>query len=191
MATTPEPSTASAIDPTPMQWGGEIDFTSGVPWIDMGRNALTANVALEDADAASLLNWYRRLSALRHANPALRDGSMDMLAETNPDIVAWIRRPKDNGATTGPVVVVCNTTGRALVVTVAGDLRRLGLESSVTMHTLASSTLLAPAKETGMVSVSAIALPPFGVYIGELPHQAGLETAPSPLRSRYRSRTSP
>ena len=53
-----------------MQWGGDADFTSGftsgAPWMDMGRNAATANVALEDADATSLLNWYRRLSALHH-----------------------------------------------------------------------------------------------------------------------------
>ncbi len=199
MATMPVPgkgSPATSVDPTPMQWGGDTDFTSGVPWMDMGRNAATANVALEDADAASLLNWYRKLSALHHENAALRAGTMDLIAQTNPDIVAWVRRPRDPGSLTSPVVVVCNVTGRSLLVSVSADLRRAGVETtSPMMRTLASTALTASsaglgagAKDpvSGPVSMNAIALPPYGVYIGELAHQPGLESAPSPLRHSSR-----
>jgi len=194
MATTPAPSPLGiapvAVDPTPMQWGTDAGFTSGVPWVDMGRNAETANVSLEDSDSNSLLNWYRKLSALRHANDALRSGTMQLIAETNPDIVAWVRTPPAGGA--APVLVLCNLTDRKLLVSVSGDLRHANIQiSSGMMHTLLSSALMTSsaalgptAKEpvTGPVSVNGIALPPFGVYIGELPHQAGLESAPSPLR---------
>jgi hypothetical protein len=179
---------AGASDPTPMQWGGENGFTSGVPWIEMGRNAAGANVALEEEDADSLLNWYRRLSALRHANPALRSGTMDLIAAANPDIVAWVRAVPAAISTTVPVLVVCNMTNRPLLVSLAPDVQRIGLATgSGMMHTLASSTLSAAAKDpvAGPVSLRSISLPPYGVYIGELPRQPGLESAPSPLRSRY------
>lgn len=196
MATTAAP--ANSVAATPMQWGGDTDFTSGVPWMEMGPDAKTANVAIEDSDAASLLNWYRKLSALHHENAALRVGTMDVIAETNPDIVAWVRRPRDAGSLTAPVVVVCNVTGRPLLVSVSADLRRVGVETSSTMmHTLASTQLTAStaalgagAKEpvTGPVSMNAISLPPYGVYIGELPRPPGLESAPVPMPGRRRSR---
>ena len=197
MATTPIPHPgpgATMIDPTPMQWGGDVGFTSGLPWMDMGRNAVTANVALEDSDAASLLNWYRKLSALHHENPVLRVGTIDLIAQTNPDLVAWVRKPRDPGSLTSPVVVICNVTGRSLLVSVSADLRRAGIETvNPMMHTLASTALTAStaglgagAKDpiSGPVSINSIALPPYGVYIGEVAHQPGLESAPSPLR-RY------
>jgi alpha-glucosidase len=192
MATTPAPVSLDngPGDPTPMQWGGDQGFTIGVPWMDMGRNAPTANVALEDADADSLLNWYRRLSALRHANAALRSGTMQPIAETNPDIVAWLRVPAAGGTNTPPVVVVCNMTARPLLVSVAGDLRRIGLQTgNGMMHTLASTSLASTSADpvTGPVSLSAISLPAYGVYIGELGRQAGLESSPAPAKRSSRT----
>lgn len=185
-------SQVASVEPSPMQWGGDVEFTTGVPWMEMGSNSSTANVAIEDADWASLLNWYRRLSALHHENAALRVGTMDVIAETNPDIVAWVRRPREPGSLTAPVVVVCNVTGRPLLVSVAADLRRVGVTtSSPMMHTLASTALTVSsaglgtgAKDavSGPVSMNAISLPPYGIYIGELAHPPGLESAPSPLR---------
>ena len=183
MATTPA---TGEVDPTPMQWGGEDGFTSGVPWIDMGRNSATENVALEDADAYSLLNWYRRLSALRHANAALRSGSLDLLDATNPDVVAWLRRPLAAGTSTPPVLVVCNLTNHPEVLSFGADLRRIGVQTgSAMMHTLAASSITVSSDAAlGSVSVNQIELPPYGVYIGELTPQPGLENTPSPLHRR-------
>jgi hypothetical protein len=160
-----------------------------------------ANVALQDADADSLLNWYRRMSALHHENGALHSGSMAMIAETNPDIVAWVRQPSAL-STSPPVVVVCNVTARTLLVSVSADIRRLGIQTGTgMMRTLASTTLSASSAsigasakqpESGPVSMNGIALPPFGVYIGELPRQPGLESAPAAVRHTSRgSRRSP
>ena len=192
-ATSAQPASFAA---TPMQWGEDVGFTSGVPWMEMGPNAKTANVAMEDPDAASLLNWYRKLSALHHENDALRVGEMDLIADGNPDIVAWVRRPRDPGSLTAPVVVVCNVTGRQLLVSVSADVRRLGVETSTTfMHTLASTQLTAStaalgpgvkAPVSGPVSMNMISLPPYGVYIGELPRPAGLESQPAPVRRHTR-----
>jgi hypothetical protein len=184
MATTPAPGD-SKIDPTPMQWGGETGFTSGVPWTEMGRNAATANVALEDADADSLLNWYRRLAALRHANEALRAGDLEMVAQTNPDLVAWVRKLPASATGSAPVLVVVNLTNHPDAIGLAQDLRQIGLQTAnPMMHTLASSALAASGvaaqePESGPVSINNISLPPFGIYIGELAHQPGLESAPA------------
>jgi alpha-glucosidase len=199
MATTPAPGSSAKPgpgDPTPMQWGDQRGFSSGVPWIDMGRNTATANVAMEDQDRYSLLNWYRRLTALHHANSVLREGSADVLQVSNAAVVAWIRRTK----TGAPVVVLCNLSAHPVALSIAAELRRLAVPTGTgVMHTLATSsepTVLAstateqadPANDAP-VSINSISLPPYGVYLGELRGQAGLETMPSPARPRARSRS--
>jgi hypothetical protein len=193
MATTPAPGDgAKTVDPTPMQWGSDPAFSRADSWMNMGRNAASANVALEDNDADSLLNWYRRLSALHHESIALHSGTIQLIAETNPDIVAWVRTPAANGV---PVVVVCNLTNRVLRVSVAAEVRRLGIEPGPgMMHTLtstgltASSASLGVAKEpvSGPVSMNGIELEPFGVYVGEVPRPLGLESMPSTPRRTSR-----
>jgi hypothetical protein len=191
MATSPD-AAAKNPDPAPMPWGGETGFTTGVPWMAISRNASSANVALEDADAGSLLNWYRTLSALHHQNVALHSGSMAMIADGNPDIVAWIRQIPASAATDAPVLVVCNLTAQTLLVSVAADVRRLGIVTGTgLMRTLASTQPSSGTASPGAVSMNSIALPPFGIYIGELPRQPGLESVPSPLKHSLGSRASP
>ena len=197
MATTPAPAAdrSGPGAPTPMQWGDAKGFSSGDPWIDMGRNALTANVAVEDADRYSLLNWYRRLTALRHAKAVLREGSVDVLQLSNPSLVAWVRRTRTADA---PVVVICNLSAFPASLSIASELHRLRIPAGTgVMHTLAASNTPVAATnaerpDPGLdapVSISAIALPAYGVYLGELRGQAGLETMPSPVRSRNPSKT--
>jgi glycosidase len=197
MATTPAPAADrnGPGAPTPMQWGDAKGFSSGDPWINMGRNAVTANVAAEDADRYSLLNWYRRLTALRHAKAVLREGSVDVLQLSNPSVVAWVRRTKTADA---PVVVICNLSAFSASFSIASELHRLGIPGGTgVMHTLAASN--SPVSATNAdrpdpsydapVSINAITLPAYGVYLGELRGQAGLETMPTPVRSRNPSRT--
>lgn len=52
---------------TPMQWDREpqAGFTDGKPWLPIGSDLPTANVATQSADERSLLTLYRRLIALR------------------------------------------------------------------------------------------------------------------------------
>ena len=46
---------------TPMQWtaGTQAGFTTGTPWQAVNANYTQYNVAVEEADAGSLLNWYK------------------------------------------------------------------------------------------------------------------------------------
>ena len=83
MSDVPVPPEAAA-DPdgrdgarTPMQWapGPAAGFTTGRPWLPVAEDADLVNVATQRARGDSLLWLYRRLIALRRAQPALSIGS--------------------------------------------------------------------------------------------------------------------
>ncbi len=52
---------------TPMQWSDEKNagFTEGTPWFKVNENYRTVNVKAQEADEDSVLNYYRKLIALR------------------------------------------------------------------------------------------------------------------------------
>lgn len=52
---------------TPMQWSGNVNggFTSGTPWLAMNPNYTQINVEEQDKREDSVLNYYRKLIALR------------------------------------------------------------------------------------------------------------------------------
>lgn len=52
---------------TPVQWSDQPNagFTSGTPWLKVNPNYAQINVANQENDPASVLNYYRRLIALR------------------------------------------------------------------------------------------------------------------------------
>lgn len=74
-------ATALSGDPklrTPMSWTGTAaGFTSGTPFRASSGNIATNNVAAQQADSSSLLNWYKAIIALRARWPSLRNGSYE------------------------------------------------------------------------------------------------------------------
>jgi alpha-glucosidase len=77
---------------TPMQWDSSANagFTSGTPWLPLADDYDRINVAAERDDPHSMLTLYRRLIALRRANPALEIGSYATV-EADGDLLAYIR----------------------------------------------------------------------------------------------------
>ncbi len=61
---------------TPMRWDASSNggFTTGSPWLPLGEAVAKVNVEAEDRDPGSMLRFYRRLIALRRAEPALAVG---------------------------------------------------------------------------------------------------------------------
>ncbi len=90
---------------TPMQWAPErgAGFTEGQAWEPLQPDSLTTNVALQDADPASLLNRYRRLIHLRATNAALAGGELIPLRASNDAVAAYLRRDGERA-----VLVVAN-----------------------------------------------------------------------------------
>jgi oligo-1,6-glucosidase len=82
---------------TPMQWdeSSQAGFTTGEPWIAVNPNHRTINVAAERADPASVLNYYRRLIALRHEDLTVQLGNFTMLLPEHPHVYAFIRTLDD------------------------------------------------------------------------------------------------
>ena len=78
---------------TPMQWTAEpgAGFTDGTPWIGINKNAVRLNAADEAKVPDSVLNDFKRLIALRHANPALVYGEFIQLCPEDKNVVCYKR----------------------------------------------------------------------------------------------------
>ena len=78
----------------PMSWSAEAQagFTAaGKPFRPLVVNWKTHNVEAEQRDPASLLNLYRRLIALRTAEPALSVGSFTPISAKDDPVLAFTR----------------------------------------------------------------------------------------------------
>jgi alpha-glucosidase len=76
----------------PMPWTGGPGggFTAGTPWLPLGDDAATGNVAAQRDDPASMLALHRRLLALRRSEPALAVGSW-VEVPAGGDVIAFER----------------------------------------------------------------------------------------------------
>ncbi len=143
---------------TPMQWdaSGNAGFTKGTPWLPVPPSAATINVEAEKSDPNSLLAWYQSLIRLKKTNPAVAGGANIMLDAENTKVLSWLRQaPK-----AAEVVVTVNFTSAPQTVNLAAG--GSGLKPAH-LH-----TLLKTPGGPDPVSLSRIALGPYGVYIGEL-----------------------
>lgn len=78
---------------SPMYWDAseKAGFTAGKPWMDINPNHVSMNVASEEADPDSVLNFYRKLFALRKEMPVLQEGKIIPLLRDDPQILAYKR----------------------------------------------------------------------------------------------------
>ncbi len=81
---------------TPMRWmatdpSGLFGFSTARSWTDPGAGLAGVSVAEQDTDPDSLLNYYRRLIALRNAEGALRSQDWSVLATTSRAVLALVR----------------------------------------------------------------------------------------------------
>jgi alpha-glucosidase len=138
---------------TPMQWDNSANagFTKGTPWLPVPPTYLTHNVAQESKDPNSVLEFYKKLLKLRHANPALIDGSYKPINETDANVLSYVRVYKQCG-----VVVALNMSNAPQKVSL--ELKRDGF----------STVKKLLATEKSRVAGDHVSLEPYGVFIGEL-----------------------
>jgi alpha-glucosidase len=88
---------------SPMQWNNTttagFSAAGATPWLPLHPNYRQVNVAAQHADPASLLNFYRRVLALRRVTPALVSGDYTALDEANPFCLAFLRHDAASGQT--------------------------------------------------------------------------------------------
>jgi alpha-glucosidase len=82
---------------TPMQWSAapHAGFGSSEPWLPLGADWRSVNVAAQREDARSMLALYRSLIALRRLEPALELGRYRPLPAKG-DVLAYIRTAREN-----------------------------------------------------------------------------------------------
>jgi alpha-glucosidase len=144
---------------TPMQWNDDTNAGFGGtrrPWLPVGPNYKTANVAVESREADSLLNYYKRLIKLRKENEQLRDGDFVLTNEKNENVLSYIRVTRNGAA----VVVALNFTAQPQ--TMALDL------SSRAVKGRHLKTLLASFSGEEPADLGHITLPAFGSYVGQV-----------------------
>ena len=90
-----EPGLGLGRDPerTPMPWDGSplAGFTTGKPWLPLGPDHASANVAAMSKSRDSILNLYRRLIELRRGNPLLTHGEIEAVG-VEGNILSYERR---------------------------------------------------------------------------------------------------
>jgi alpha-glucosidase len=78
---------------TPLPWdaGPHGGFSSGEPWLPLGPDHQSVNVAAQTRDPHSMLSLYRSLLALRRGEEALVSGAWGPL-EAGSQVLAYERR---------------------------------------------------------------------------------------------------
>jgi len=141
---------------TPMQWNQSANagFSSAKPWLPLPDSYQTHNVASEEKDPASILNFYKRLLSLRHTDPALLEGEYAPLNESDPNVLAYLRRYKNEA-----VLVVLNMSSSEHKTSF--DLAAKGFGG-------AKPSVLLTTLKTPPTGITDISMEPFGVYIAKL-----------------------
>ena len=96
---------------TPMQWDASENagFTTGKPWFYVNPNYKAINVAAQEQDENSILNYYRKCVELRKENQVLLFGDYKEYDHKNPFVYMYERR---KGKTS--YFVICSFTGEPI-----------------------------------------------------------------------------
>ena len=143
---------------TPMQWSDapNAGFSTVKPWLPVPDSYKTHNVATESKDPESVLNFYKHVLKLRHENEALTEGSYVALNDTDPNVLAYLRKYEGKA-----VLVVLNMSGAAQQSSL--DLAAQGLSSEKVTELVGTASHAQKGKAALKVS-----LDPFGVYMAEV-----------------------
>ncbi|HRD87982.1 MAG TPA: alpha-amylase family glycosyl hydrolase [Accumulibacter sp.] len=137
---------------TPMQWDASANAgfaAAGVhSWLPLAADWSTRNVASQSADPNSPLGFFRTMSALRRAEPALGSGSYRSLDAGQPDVFAYLR-----GDPGSALLVLLNFGAecRRLALPLSGDAADLLLSTAMTAPRRLSLAQLVLEPDEGMV----------------------------------------
>lgn len=150
--------------------GEEIGLTAdapmvwGAPAAPGGKKASegSVDVAMEEVDSGSVLNWYRSLIDLHHGSSALRAGTETFLDHDADHALMWVVRRTQVTPQTPALVVVCNLSDKPVKLNLTADMAALHLRGVFLRTVLRSGTGM------GGQSLDAVTLPGYGVFLGEL-----------------------
>ena len=103
---------------TPVQWtdGNHAGFTTGTPWFYVNPNYTEINVAQQESDPDSILNFYRKAIALRKSLPVVRHGIYREHFRANPNVYCYSRQCKGQ-----KLLVICSFSDKAVKLPIPKD----------------------------------------------------------------------
>ena len=98
---------------TPVQWsdGKNAGFTDGTPWFYVNQNYKTINVAEQESDPDSVLNFYRKAIKLRKTLSAVKHGNYQEHFKSSSKVYTYSREDKRQ-----KLLVICSFTEEAVKV---------------------------------------------------------------------------
>lgn len=105
---------------TPMQWNNEENagFTGGKPWFPVNPNYKEINVADQQEDEHSVLNFYKSLIQLKKSADIYTYGQFDLVDADNPNIFAYSRTINND-----KVLIVGNLTDKVSQLNIDIDVK--------------------------------------------------------------------
>ena len=93
----------------PVQWSDaeNAGFTTGSPWFYVNQNYSQINVAQQEADPDSILNFYKKAIDLRKSLPVVKEGTYRELLKLHPSIYCYVREMEGQR-----LLVVCSFAKR-------------------------------------------------------------------------------
>ena len=90
---------------TPVQWSAKKNagFSKVDPWFYVNENYKEINVADQEKDPDSVLNFYRKAIALRKSLPAVKDGKYKEYFKSSKKFYTYSRKSADQ-----KILVVCS-----------------------------------------------------------------------------------
>ena len=144
---------------TPMQWDTSKNAgfsTAAKTWLPVPPSYLQRNVAVEEKNPNSILNFYKQLIALRRDQPALRNGSYVPVNRQDNDVLSYLRKNQQSGES---VLVVLNMSKTPK--TLAFDLKPEGINGRSAKPLLSN-----PSSKASAVPLNALRIAPFGTFVG-------------------------
>ena len=104
---------------TPVQWSGEKNagFSEAEPWFPVNGNYKEINVASQDKDPDSLLNFYRKLIRFKLDNPVALYGDYKELCADSDKLYAYVREYEGSR-----LLIVCSFTSESVRFEAPDDL---------------------------------------------------------------------
>ena len=96
---------------TPVQWSAEANagFTAGTPWFAVNDNYTRINVAAQEEDPNSLLNFYRSLLRFRKEHPVVLQGDYVELMPEDKNLYVYERNLPGK-----KLLVICSFTDKQI-----------------------------------------------------------------------------
>ncbi len=109
---------------TPFQWddSSNAGFTDGQPWLKINDNYEKINVAAEEKDPNSILNYFKKMMVLRKTRKALIWGNYSLLDPENKQVYVYAREIDDE-----KFLIVLNFSPRKTQTRCGTDVRRAEL----------------------------------------------------------------